>query len=36
LNFDDFYSHNKIQELFTTQENMQRHEMQQIITYLHN
>jgi hypothetical protein len=35
LNFNDFYSHNKIQELFITHENMQRHEMHQTIIYLH-
>jgi hypothetical protein len=36
LNFDDFYLHNKIQEHFITQENMQQYKMQQIIIYLHN
>jgi hypothetical protein len=33
LNFDGFYLLNKIQEHFITQENMQQHEMQQIIIF---
>jgi hypothetical protein len=32
---NDYSSQNKIQEHFITQENMQRHEMQQIIIYLY-
>jgi hypothetical protein len=33
---NDFYTQNNIREHFITQENMQQHEMQQIIIYLHN
>jgi hypothetical protein len=32
---NDYSSQNKIQEHFITQENMQQHEMQQIIIYLY-
>jgi hypothetical protein len=32
---NDYSSQNKIQEYFITQENMQRHEIQQIIIYLY-